>query len=248
MRFSVVIPTKDRPVLLQSAIASVLNQHEQDFEIIVVNDGHESVAIPQDRRLTVIRSDGEGVAAARNAGIAAARGDYLAFLDDDDLYMPSRLDVADVPVSVCWRREARGVTLYGWWPQPSAHVGQVTIKRELCPSFDERFTRTEDVDWWLTLVERHRPLEQASVGYHLRAIATDRLTCSSDEEIARCMVRLLSKHPSWFSSHPQAAAFNWKRAGVAARKSTYLWRSFRLRPRPKTFARMILTTATRSRP
>ncbi|MBK8698666.1 MAG: glycosyltransferase family 2 protein [Saprospiraceae bacterium] len=87
--FSVIIPTKNRNLLLKEAIQSVLNQLYQDFEIIVVDD-HSSgqtttcVRHAHDQRIHYVLNHGNGRSAARNTGIAVARGQYLCFLDDDD--------------------------------------------------------------------------------------------------------------------------------------------------------------------
>jgi glycosyltransferase involved in cell wall biosynthesis len=229
-KFSVVVPTKDRPALLSRSVASVLAQAQSDVEIIVVNDGEGQVGVFDDGRIKLVNSHRRGVAAARNAGIANATGEFVAFLDDDDLYCAGRLDVPPVDVSVCKRLQNGRETFYGWWPQPSAHVGQVTIRRGLCPPFDERFTRTEDVDWWLSILERSEPLALPFVGYVLRDVADDRLTRASEADIAFCVRLLLSKHPRWFAEHREAAAFNWMRAGLAASSVSYLWRSCRLSP------------------
>jgi GT2 family glycosyltransferase len=95
--FSVVIPTFDRRVLLERALASVWAQTCTNYEVIVVDDGStdgtleylSTVAAP----VRVIRQANLGAGAARNAGIDAAAGDYLAFLDSDDLWFPWTLEV-----------------------------------------------------------------------------------------------------------------------------------------------------------
>jgi glycosyltransferase involved in cell wall biosynthesis len=95
---SVVIPTRDRwPLLSTHALPSALGQEDVDLEVIVVDDGSsdgtsDHVARLSDPRVRVVRHDtAQGPAAARNAGIAAARGDWIAFLDDDDLWSPRKL-------------------------------------------------------------------------------------------------------------------------------------------------------------
>lgn len=94
---SVVLPTCNRPDLLRRAVASVLGQTYQDFELIVVDDcssmpASTVLADISDPRMTVARHDrNSGAPAARNTGIALAKGEFIAFLDDDDEYLPSYL-------------------------------------------------------------------------------------------------------------------------------------------------------------
>lgn len=90
---SVVIPTHDRPARLARAVASVLDQTVSDLEVIVVDDGSRpAVAGFDDDRVRVLRHDvALGAPAARNAGVAAGRGDVVAFLDDDDEWLPGKL-------------------------------------------------------------------------------------------------------------------------------------------------------------
>lgn len=94
---SVVIPTYNRAYLLGRAIRSVLDQTYQDFELIVVDDGSsdntgEVVATFADPRIHYLRHEkNRGAAAARNAGIEASRGDYVAFLDSDCEWLPEKL-------------------------------------------------------------------------------------------------------------------------------------------------------------
>lgn len=94
--FTVVIPVYNRAAELRTALLSVLAQTEQDFEIVVVDDGSKDQPMPavaqiNDSRITFIRQDNRGGAAARNTGINAARGRYIAFLDSDDRFLPGHL-------------------------------------------------------------------------------------------------------------------------------------------------------------
>lgn len=89
MKISCIIPTCDRNDLLGQAITSILNQTIQPLEIVVVNNGKDEVVLPDDlkakiKTFNIMRY--AGVAQARNFGACAAQGDYLAFLDDDDLW------------------------------------------------------------------------------------------------------------------------------------------------------------------
>lgn len=97
MKVSVVIPTHNRAGFLPTAIDSVLKQSFQDFEILVVddasNDGTAEVRDKfNDSRIHWLRHDKpKGGAAARNTGIIHSKGEYIAFLDDDDEWYPDKL-------------------------------------------------------------------------------------------------------------------------------------------------------------
>jgi glycosyltransferase involved in cell wall biosynthesis len=84
--FSVIIPSRDRPGFLERAVASVRNQTCTDFEIIIVNDG----ALPVTADARVIDNGQRGPVAARNLGVAEAKGTFIAFLDDDDWWTDAR--------------------------------------------------------------------------------------------------------------------------------------------------------------
>jgi glycosyltransferase involved in cell wall biosynthesis len=97
MDVSVVIPTRDRPQMLGLGLCSVLRQQGVDVEVLVVDDGDRpGTAALIDRigieRVHLLRNSGPpGVSGARNSGIAAATGDWIAFLDDDDLWAPGKV-------------------------------------------------------------------------------------------------------------------------------------------------------------
>jgi glycosyltransferase involved in cell wall biosynthesis len=94
---SVVIPTRDRPDMLRDAIASVRAQTFTDCEIIVVINGPDNPltqdvwAVAAEGGASVVRIERAGIAVALNAGANAARGQWIAFLDDDDLWEPNKL-------------------------------------------------------------------------------------------------------------------------------------------------------------
>ena len=92
---SVIIPTYQRADLVAGAIESVLAQTYQDYEIIVVNDGStdntKEVLATFGNSITAIHQENRGLSAARNAGITISSGKYIAFLDDDDLWLPEKL-------------------------------------------------------------------------------------------------------------------------------------------------------------
>ncbi|MFQ5964295.1 MAG: glycosyltransferase [Candidatus Scalinduaceae bacterium] len=98
---SVIIPTYNRPDMLKEALKSVLSQTYQNFEIIVVNDAGEDVkavidALNYDGKIVYIKhKDNRGLSAARNTGLKVARGTYIAYLDDDDIYYPNHLETLE---------------------------------------------------------------------------------------------------------------------------------------------------------
>lgn len=95
---SVVIPTLNRPALVCHAVQTVLQQTFQDLEVIVVVDGHDpatlaALAAFDDGRLRVlVNAQNQGCARSRIRGIAAARGEWIAHLDDDDAWKPRKLE------------------------------------------------------------------------------------------------------------------------------------------------------------
>lgn len=95
-KVSVVVPAYNVQGYIEQSMRSVLAQTFRDFELIVVNDGSsdrtlEIAANFADRRVRVITQANRGLAGARNGGIRAACGDYIAFLDADDLWQPEKL-------------------------------------------------------------------------------------------------------------------------------------------------------------
>lgn len=96
---SVIIPTFNRPDKLKDAIASALAQSYKNIEVIVVNDAGKDVAdvIKQfnDVRVNLINQEtNKGLSASRNIGIKAAKGEYIALLDDDDIFYSNHLQIA----------------------------------------------------------------------------------------------------------------------------------------------------------
>jgi len=97
---SVIVPTYNRAMLLQAAIASVLCQSWQNFEVVVVDDGSTDATpavvaeiAEKDKRVRYLRRKNGGVSAARNTGLSQARGELIAFLDSDDAWLPWKLSM-----------------------------------------------------------------------------------------------------------------------------------------------------------
>lgn len=115
-RFTVVIPTHDRAALLPFAVRSALDQSVTELEVIIVDDGSTDATptacaalAASDGRIRVLTQENRGLAAARNAGLARARGAWVAFLDDDDLWhrdflseMAGLVESRGAQVGACW--------------------------------------------------------------------------------------------------------------------------------------------------
>lgn len=103
MLFSVIIPTFNRADLLETALASVLSQSLQDYEVIVVDDGSiddtARMVAEYGNKVRLLKQQNRGPGAARNLGTQNATGEYLAFLDSDDLWFPWTLETYQQLVS-----------------------------------------------------------------------------------------------------------------------------------------------------
>jgi glycosyltransferase involved in cell wall biosynthesis len=182
---SVIIPTYNRADLVRQALASVQAQTYRDFEIVVVDDGGTDGAfevLSAWQEIRVLRHVcRRGVSAARNTGVAAARGEWLAFLDSDDLWLPDKLArqifllQGQPELLICQTDETwvrRGVRVN----QPLSHrkaagkiflpslrrcmisPSAVMLHRRLLEDhggFDETLPAAEDYDLWLRLTWRY---------------------------------------------------------------------------------------------
>lgn len=94
---SVILPTHNRADLVSQAVESVLNQTFKDIELIVIDDGStdntEDALRPYFSMINYIRQAQGGPGKARNQGIKSARGEYIAFIDDDDIWLPFKLEL-----------------------------------------------------------------------------------------------------------------------------------------------------------
>lgn len=99
VRFSIVMPVYNREKYVCQAIDSVLSQTFTDFELIAVDDGSTDGSVDllksYGKRIRVIQQKNRGPEVARNAGVAAARGEYIALLDSDDFFYPTALETYD---------------------------------------------------------------------------------------------------------------------------------------------------------
>lgn len=193
-----IIPTRNRWTYLADAIDTVLRQTQSDLELIVIDDGSTDdtqrlLANIDDGRVRVVRQrTATGVAAARNRGIAEARGAWLAFLDDDDLWAPAWLETAraraqseraDIvygahividgdrrPLRAALAPRAnevvRALSRINALGGPSAVMTRTSLVRD-AGGFDDRFSALADWDLWLrlTAVAPAAPVPELLVAY-----------------------------------------------------------------------------------
>ena len=186
---SVIIPTFNRGRLLKKAIDSVLNQTHTDLELIIVDDGSDDetpamIAWYQKRnqqKIIFVQQKNRGPAAARNQGLAAARHDFIAFLDSDDWLQPDKigLQVAamqkepDYLIShteEVWYRDGKllnqkvkhrkesGFIFGRCLDLCAVSMSTVMIRRQLIEQeglFDEQLPCCEDYDYWLRVSVKH---------------------------------------------------------------------------------------------
>jgi glycosyltransferase involved in cell wall biosynthesis len=222
MEATVVIPTRDRPDLLALTLQTVLWQESVETEILVIDDGDESrtaelVRQAGDNRVRLLRNSGpRGVSGARNAGIAAARGRWIAFLDDDDLWAPRKLAAQLAMAEACGAAwvyagdvtvdEDLGVIAAAPPPTPQTVVTElrrhnavpagssnVVVRRDVLDAiggFDPQLRTSEDWDLWLRLAAKSAP---ACVHQPLVALRTHRRMASRQIDQVLADVEIVSR-------------------------------------------------------
>lgn len=186
-RVSVVVPTRNRPDMLAQSLASIraLEGPDLALEILVGDNGDAAVnrEIVETFGAVHLSAGPSGAGAARNAALRAATGDYIAFLDDDDVWLPSHLrdhlamlearpeldavmgqvistDPDLEPVYGPWPVEPPSGTdlflmmLSGYFPQIGATVVRAKV-RETVGEFDESLIGDQDWDWQIRVAKAH---------------------------------------------------------------------------------------------
>ena len=242
---SVILPTYNREHLLRRAIDSVLEQSWRHIELIVVDDGStdETAALLDtfdDPRLSVIRFDtNRGASAARNAGLAQARGDFVTFMDSDDAWHEHRIErqyhvmasaPAGVGLCVCSIHYIRPGQEYDvLWPDQIRSsddavesivmgtgyptLGWMAHTRVLqdLGGFDEELPRLQDYEFSLRIALEYDLLLMSDI------LATAWLqpdsVSSSPTRYAGAIERVIDRHGDVFRRHSRGLAYMTFRAG-----------------------------------
>jgi glycosyltransferase involved in cell wall biosynthesis len=229
---SVIVPAYNTARFIAETLASVFAQTFRDYEVIVVNDGSpdtedlERVIAPYLQQIVYIEQQNKGVAGARNTGIRAARGEYVAFLDSDDCYLP---DFLEEQLRLL-EREPPADLVYANASVIGERIAATATAMEICPSegpvslesllldrctvvtstvvarrqalidaelFDESFREAEDYDLWLRLAHR-----KARMRYQYKVLGRYRVRpgslTSSEQRMSVSQIRVLERFQKSF--------------------------------------------------
>ncbi|HET9954890.1 MAG TPA: glycosyltransferase family 2 protein [Polyangiaceae bacterium] len=186
-RVSVIIPTRDRPDFLAEAMTSVraLEGPDLEFEILIGDNGSnpDTPKVAERFGARYFKVERQGAAAARNAGMRAATGDYIAHLDDDDLWTADHVrphlalmeanpeiytvvgrilctDTERKPIGEAWPQSVPDhgdlfMTFMSYFPQVGGTISRAAV-RETVGLFDETLLGDADWDWQLRIAKKHR--------------------------------------------------------------------------------------------
>lgn len=224
---SVIVVTRDRPRLLADALASVAAQRPAPLEVRLADDGDGSAAAVAAAQplleLTLVQPRAGQAAAARNAAARGARGDVLAFLDDDDRWLPGHLAglaaaFADPAVGFAWRdcrvvrervtaagarEELESVTLAADWDEalmrtndylPPSAWGVRRSLFEALGGFDESFASSEDWDFVLRAAAVANVVRVPGVTAEVRLRAAGNASADFGPGRRACLDRLSARH------------------------------------------------------
>jgi glycosyltransferase involved in cell wall biosynthesis len=225
---SVIIPTYNRAHVISRAVESVLAQTFQDFELLIVDDGsHDEtreILASYGNRITYLYQENHGVSHARNTGIRASSGDFVALLDSDDAWMPEKLErqlaaMASQPdIPLChteeiWIRNSVRVNpgkkhrKYGGYifpyclPLCVVSPSSVVLRRWIFDKiglFDETLPACEDYDLWLRIAQKYSVIfleEPLLMKYGGHADQLSRKYWGIDRFRIQALVKLLTTYP-----------------------------------------------------
>lgn len=167
---SIVIPAFNVAPFIEDAVASALGQSFGDLEVIVIDDGStdatpdklRALAIRRaDPRLRIVRQDNAGLSAARNAGLARARGEFIGFLDGDDIWLPQK---AARQIAAMRADPSIGLSFSHseYLTESGARTGAILLAGEASPSLHDLIRRNH-LGNGSTVIARRACFEEAGV-------------------------------------------------------------------------------------
>jgi glycosyltransferase involved in cell wall biosynthesis len=266
-KVSIVIPTFNRPERLRQALLSVVRQTVGDFEVFVVDDGSRDgtalnvVEAFEDTRLHCIRLPiSRGPGAARNAGLARASAPYIAFLDDDDEWLPEKLEVQLGILETCAETvggvysaritvdEVAATTAVTRFAQKKFDIDKgniaittssILLRRESLDAvglFDETLFSGQDFDMWIRLAQVcdlvyvDRPLIKYFIHHGYRITDDDARKAEAQELLFKKHRRLFEANRRAFCLMYVGLGLRYRRLGDGARGRRALYKALRLWP------------------
>ncbi len=177
---SVIVPVFNAAGFIRESVTSILGQNYHPLELIIVDDGStdntEDVVGRLKEELIYIKKDNGGPSSARNRGLQEAKGDFISFLDADDLWLPGKLELqmkrfesdpeTEIVLGFTKRFLSPGVEPPPDFdpekddkPQLVLHVGAGLYRKSVFDRiglFDEKMLFSEDIDWFLRAIETNR--------------------------------------------------------------------------------------------
>lgn len=240
MKFSIVIPTYNRIHLLEKAIESAVNQTFKDFEIIVVNDNPvekskiDFLTAKFDKVKVIHHDSAKGGNAARNTGISHSQGDLIAFLDDDDIWLPEKLALhykeheqnpaAGLVFSDClYIYDNKNIASHVYSPKVPDNIIEamgnarfcpatssiVSIRRECvekCGLFDENLVSFQDWDYWFRIAHDFKFVHIPVVLVNFRQHLGDR-TSHNEEKRRKGLNQIVNKWDNRINTNAFSRSF-----------------------------------------
>ena len=250
---SIIIPTHNRKERLERALNSVLDQTWRPIEIVVVDDASdddtpEYLSSLQDEydSICILRNEtSRGAAVSRNIAISHANGEYIAGLDDDDYWRPTRVErlmeefeegfsaVCSYDRMVMDEREAV-------WKKPTMitlddllyynRVGNQVLTRkeyiEKVGGYDEELPSAQDYDLWIRLVLEFGPVRTVTQPLQVVNMEEDRERITTSDKKIKGYEQCFKKHEKWMSrKHKKYQAYRLKMAAEESVSWVDLFRS-----------------------
>lgn len=210
------MPTYNRACIIKSAIKSVLGQTFKDLELIIINDGstdntRQTVSTFKDRRIVYLEKEHGGTSSARNFGLLHAKAEYIAYLDDDEIYYPDHLKklvkilgahpLAGIaysdtlminPENYIIKKEKESFDKRKLEITCLCHTSSI-LHRKQCLNktglFDERLKRSQDWDMWLRISDFYKII-------HLPEYTAQRVYGEKHPESGKFHMRVIGKRIS----------------------------------------------------
>lgn len=248
---SVVIPTYNGEEFLPAAVQSVIDQTFTDWEIIIIDDGSQNDIghlIPKSTKVKLFRRHHEGLCAARNFALLNSTGKYVAFLDADDLWLPTKLTEqvrvmeADSKIGLCYTDfqmvDVAGNHIGGGFKGGAQSyasllkgccicLSTVMLRKECLDEplpFDPSYHIAADYDLWLRIARKWnlKYLDSCQGFYRRHEMQISRQYRSTFREVTL----LLREHAKLARAHSDKLALQSARKGLAGARINYAYQAF----------------------